>query len=1013
MAFSFSLTPNKTTPGLFTHTEFNSIVNALTSAVAAYPMATISTPASLGLFPNKSAGQKMTSTEYNSIVTILGGVATAANGTGTTPTPTATKASSPYFGAIDDINNIVTLGSNYSFTEVRWGVEGQGAQALASNSICSPGNIAGRLFAYVIADAASNRLQSDTVYSSPFSLNAVANNAPTATISLASGTSNVTAGQTVTLNLAGADSDGTVTKVEALDNGVKIGEVSGASGALQSAALTEGTHNFTAKAYDDKGASGLSVAVTVTATPQATTTPTPTPTPSATAPAVVNNVVLVAGYQKIAASWPAPVDNGAPIQSYTVKYRPVGASTYSVFGTTANTRAVITGIDYTVEYEVVVAATNANGTGAYSNPVRCRPSQGTPTTTTTGGGGQPLQTSDFGASKTLVYDGSTETSFQSMTFQTVQVWLKAKMPAVHEGTFHFFDADSAATANVRRIASSAYYDTIQGISPDWTVRKNGQAYTKKLANSTALDFSTGFVSADQIGSEWVCITATLPEPVTTTSVLMGRLAAPGRSDLFTMAGTIGRVNFYSTGLTDVEANSQQLITDKLVATFTNKKSADGTKLLDESGNDRHATFIGNSPAVGASGASAATGSTTTTTYAPPTAVNTTLPAQIVFFGDSRVAGLTSGNPFPEIAQTALGAKYVVVNKGHEGYDTDQLLSLATSEIIPLHKPGTYAFTACFLLLGVNDRYNNNAGAKAFTTSKTLANYEAIVRRLVAAGIIVFACTETNLYLDSIVAPTEVIRQSVRDNAMSWGAASVVDFARTQPLTTAKDFVFMQDVVHPNQYMNNFLAGTCKQTVDAYAESVGFPVSSGTVSIVNAYVLSTYSLNITEAAAWRGLKGTVTPASNTLVLSGGAVAVATKAFKPVSGRALLGFVRWTANTASNFMITAVSGPTADTSFGQGLWFQQEGNTGRHYGDVSYTVADRYQIVDGDEVQLQFEDSKEPSLGSNSTRITAYVNGKLKASYHYVRPSGDLQLTVVALGNSTLENVKINGANLVAA
>jgi hypothetical protein len=89
MPIPFNLTPDKTTPGPYYHTEFNSIVNALTATVAAYPMANIPTPASLGLFPNKAAGQKMTSAEYNNIVTILGGVTTAANGSTTTPTTPA------------------------------------------------------------------------------------------------------------------------------------------------------------------------------------------------------------------------------------------------------------------------------------------------------------------------------------------------------------------------------------------------------------------------------------------------------------------------------------------------------------------------------------------------------------------------------------------------------------------------------------------------------------------------------------------------------------------------------------------------------------------------------------------------------------------------------------------------------------------------------------------------------------------------------------------------------------
>jgi lysophospholipase L1-like esterase len=203
--------------------------------------------------------------DFNTTVLKVNELIGSLNNGGGSTAPSATKASAPFFGVIDDVNNTVTLGSNYAFSRTRWGIEGQGPQALPANSICSPGNITGRLYAYVIADSASNELQSDTVYSQPFSPAANANVAPTATLSVMGGTSSVTTGQSVVLNLAGFDTDGTVTKVEALDNGIKIGEISGASGSLQTAGLAAGSHSFTAKAYDDKGATGLSTAALVTA----------------------------------------------------------------------------------------------------------------------------------------------------------------------------------------------------------------------------------------------------------------------------------------------------------------------------------------------------------------------------------------------------------------------------------------------------------------------------------------------------------------------------------------------------------------------------------------------------------------------------------------------------------------------------------------------------------------------------------------------------------------------------
>jgi hypothetical protein len=186
-----------------------------------------------------------------------------------TTTPTATKATAPYFGAIDDVTNTVSLGSAYSFTEVRWGLEGQGPQALSSNSICSPGNIVGRLFAYVIADAATNRLQSDTVYSATFTLAATANNTPSVTLSVMGGVSNITPGQSVTLLAEGQDADGLsdIDFIEYLDNGVKLagGQTAGNSGSLQTIGLAAGTHNFTLKITDKHGASSFSNVCIVTA----------------------------------------------------------------------------------------------------------------------------------------------------------------------------------------------------------------------------------------------------------------------------------------------------------------------------------------------------------------------------------------------------------------------------------------------------------------------------------------------------------------------------------------------------------------------------------------------------------------------------------------------------------------------------------------------------------------------------------------------------------------------------
>lgn len=110
----FSLQPNKITGAAYLPEEFNQIVNALTAVAAAYPMANLPTPASLGLFANKIAGQKMFATEYNGIVNLLGQVITAANSSATTPPATTnTKPvvsfTAPASGATVTVGTALTL----------------------------------------------------------------------------------------------------------------------------------------------------------------------------------------------------------------------------------------------------------------------------------------------------------------------------------------------------------------------------------------------------------------------------------------------------------------------------------------------------------------------------------------------------------------------------------------------------------------------------------------------------------------------------------------------------------------------------------------------------------------------------------------------------------------------------------------------------------------------------------------------------------------------------------------
>jgi len=92
-----------------------------------------------------------------------------------------------------------------------------------------------------------------------------------------------------------------------------------------------------------------------------------------TTPGQVATPTAAAGNEQVTLTWAPPAANGAEITSYTVRYRPTGAISYSVFGTTANTFTTVTGLSNGVAYQFTVAATNSAGTGAASNPTTATP----------------------------------------------------------------------------------------------------------------------------------------------------------------------------------------------------------------------------------------------------------------------------------------------------------------------------------------------------------------------------------------------------------------------------------------------------------------------------------------------------------------------------------------------------------------------------------------------------------------------------------------------------------------
>ena len=93
-----------------------------------------------------------------------------------------------------------------------------------------------------------------------------------------------------------------------------------------------------------------------------------TPLAAAAVPAAPAAPTLTAGDSLLAASWAAPADNGAAIEDYDVRYRPVGESWTELPDTmnSTTTMATIAGLRNGTTYEVQVRAGNSVGDGPWS-----------------------------------------------------------------------------------------------------------------------------------------------------------------------------------------------------------------------------------------------------------------------------------------------------------------------------------------------------------------------------------------------------------------------------------------------------------------------------------------------------------------------------------------------------------------------------------------------------------------------------------------------------------------------
>src|SRR5258706_7300962 len=92
---------------------------------------------------------------------------------------------------------------------------------------------------------------------------AVANVAPTASITSPANNANFTAGSTITINANATDSDGTIAKVEFFQGATKLGEDLTSPYSFAWASVPAGSYSLTAKATDNLGAVATSTAIAI------------------------------------------------------------------------------------------------------------------------------------------------------------------------------------------------------------------------------------------------------------------------------------------------------------------------------------------------------------------------------------------------------------------------------------------------------------------------------------------------------------------------------------------------------------------------------------------------------------------------------------------------------------------------------------------------------------------------------------------------------------------------------
>ena len=84
----------------------------------------------------------------------------------------------------------------------------------------------------------------------------------------------------------------------------------------------------------------------------------------------LNVMITSVNLASLGVSWQQPpvIDHNGPITRYVIQYTKVGSSDMMSENINSGTTHTISGLVAYVDYSVIVAAVNVNGTGPFSNP---------------------------------------------------------------------------------------------------------------------------------------------------------------------------------------------------------------------------------------------------------------------------------------------------------------------------------------------------------------------------------------------------------------------------------------------------------------------------------------------------------------------------------------------------------------------------------------------------------------------------------------------------------------------